>query len=67
MKNYANKIFSLETNSKGDNQDDDSEPKVEDKPTVSQGDTINCPRGRTRRSHYVATFCSCPYVMIVAG
>ena len=47
---------------------DDSEPEVVDKHTVSQGETINhCPYDGIRTSYCVATFNSCPWVMVVGG
>ena len=47
---------------------DDSEPEVVDKHTVSQGETIyHCPYDGIRTSYCVATFNSCPWVMVVGG
>jgi hypothetical protein len=46
---------------------DDSEAEFEDKPTVGQVDTNHCPYDRMRKSYRVASFNSCPWVMIVGG
>ena len=46
---------------------DDSEPEVVDKHMVSQGDTSRCPYDGIRKSYCVATFNSCPWVMVVGG
>ena len=46
---------------------DDSEDMVEDEPTVGQEDTNHCPYDGTRKSYCVATFNSCPWVMVVGG
>jgi hypothetical protein len=47
---------------------DDSEPEVVNERTVSQGETINhFPYDGIRTSYGVATFNSCPWVMVVGG
>ncbi len=45
---------------------DDSEPKVVDK-HIRQGETNHCPYDSIRKSYCVATFHSCPWVMVVGG
>jgi hypothetical protein len=46
---------------------DDSEPEVDNEHMVSQGDTNRCPYDGIRKSYCVATFNSCPWVMVVGG
>jgi hypothetical protein len=47
---------------------DDSEPEVVDEHMVSQGVAIRCcPYDGMRKSYCVATFNSCPWVMVVGG
>jgi hypothetical protein len=47
--------------------EDQSEAEVEDKPMMGQGYTNHCPYDGMRKSHCVATFYSCPWVMDVGG
>jgi|JI7StandDraft_1071085.scaffolds.fasta_scaffold24579_3 hypothetical protein len=47
---------------------DDSEPEVVDEHTINQGGTIRCcPYDGMRKSYCVATFNSCPWVIVVGG
>ena len=46
---------------------DDSEPKVVDEHTVNQWEYNICPYDGMRKSYCVATFNSCPWVMVVGG
>jgi hypothetical protein len=65
QKSCRRHIFGWSDTSKQDNNE--SEPDVVDRHTTSQGDNSNCPYDGIRKSYCVATFNSCPWVMVVGG
>ena len=65
QKSCRRHIYDWVDKSKGDKKE--SEPEVNDKHTAGQGDTSRCPYDGIRKSYCVATFNSCPWVMVVGG